>query len=37
MLRYNKGRGGTVTMEDGTQIEVASRRRGEFLKLFGTI
>jgi two-component system LytT family response regulator len=34
MLRYNKGRGGTVTMEDGTQIEVASRRRGEFLNMF---
>jgi len=34
MLRYNKGRGGTVTMEDGTEIEVASRRRGEFLSFF---
>jgi len=34
MLRYNKGRGGTVTMQDGTQIEVASRRRNEFLNLF---
>lgn len=34
MLKYNKGRGGTVTMEDGTEIEVASRRRAEFLSLF---
>ncbi len=34
MKSYSKGRGGTVTMEDGTQIEVASRRRAEFLKMF---
>ncbi len=34
ILRYNKGRGGTVTMEDGTQIEVASRRRNEFINMF---
>ena len=34
ILRYNKGRGGTVTMEDGTQIEVASRRRSDFLNMF---
>lgn len=34
MLKYNKGRGGSVTMEDGTQIEVASRRRTDFLKMF---
>jgi len=34
MLKYNKGRGGTVTMEDGTEIEVASRRRAEFLGMF---
>lgn len=32
--KYNKGRGGTVTMEDGTQIEVASRRRSDFLNVF---
>ncbi len=34
LLKYNKGRGGTITMEDGTQIEVASRRRNQFLNLF---
>lgn len=34
LLKYNKGRGGTVTMEDGTQIEVASRRKNQFLNLF---
>lgn len=34
LTRYSKGRGGTITMEDGTQIEVASRRRNQFLNLF---
>jgi two-component system LytT family response regulator len=34
ILRYNKGRGGSVTMEDGTEIEVATRRRSDFLNLF---
>jgi two-component system, LytTR family, response regulator len=29
---YHKGRGGTVFMEDGTSIEVAFRRREDFLK-----
>jgi len=29
---YQKGRGGSVVMEDGTVIEVASRRREEFLR-----
>lgn len=29
--KYQKGRGGYVVMEDGTAIEVASRRRDEFL------
>lgn len=29
---YQKGRGGTVHMEDGTTIEVAFRRRDDFLK-----
>ena len=29
---YQKGRGGAVVMEDGTVIEVASRRREEFLR-----
>jgi two-component system, LytTR family, response regulator len=28
---YQKGRGGTVVMEDGTVIEVATRRREDFL------
>jgi two-component system LytT family response regulator len=30
--KYNKGRGGFVTLEDGSTIEVASRRRQEFLR-----
>lgn len=30
--RYQKGRGGHVIMEDGSNIEVASRRREEFLR-----
>ncbi|HEY4108762.1 LytTR family DNA-binding domain-containing protein [Puia sp.] len=30
--KYQKGRGGTVIMEDGSIIEVASRRRDEFLR-----
>jgi two-component system LytT family response regulator len=30
--KYQKGRGGSVLMEDGTMIEVASRRREEFLR-----
>jgi two-component system LytT family response regulator len=34
MLKYNKGRGGTVIMEDGTEIEVASRRRADFINFF---
>ena len=34
MQRYLKGRGGTVVMEDGTHIEVASRRRNDFIHLF---
>lgn len=29
---YNKGKGGSVTMEDGTEIEVSTRRKDEFLK-----
>lgn len=32
--KYTKGRGGTVTMEDGTELDVASRRRIEFLEKF---
>jgi two-component system LytT family response regulator len=30
--KYQKGRGGSVEMEDGSTIEVASRRRDEFLR-----
>ena len=30
--KYQKGRGGSVIMEDGSVIEVASRRREEFLR-----
>ena len=30
--KYQKGRGGYVIMEDGTSIEVASRRRQDFLQ-----
>ena len=34
LAKYSKGRGGTITMEDGTQIEVASRRKNDFLEIF---
>ena len=34
LAKYTKGRGGTITMEDGTQIEVASRRKNDFLEIF---
>jgi two-component system LytT family response regulator len=30
--KYQKGRGGYIIMEDGTSIEVASRRREDFLR-----
>ena len=29
---YNKGKGGSVTLTDGTEIEVSTRRKDEFLK-----
>lgn len=29
---YNKGKGGSVVMEDGSEIEVSTRRKDEFLK-----
>ncbi len=29
---YNKGKGGSVTMEDGSEIEVSTRRKDDFLK-----
>ena len=34
IIKYNKGRGGTLTMDDGSQIEVASRRKADFLNIF---
>ena len=32
--KYHKGRGGIVEMEDGTMLEVAARRKDEFLSRF---
>ncbi|MBU3715349.1 MAG: DNA-binding response regulator [Ferruginibacter sp.] len=32
--KYTKGRGGVITLVDGTELDVASRRRIEFLDLF---
>jgi two-component system LytT family response regulator len=29
---YNKGKGGTVTLQDGAEIEVSTRRKDDFLK-----
>ena len=34
VAQYNKGRGGYVIMEDGMQIEVATRRKNFFLSIF---
>lgn len=34
VVKYNKGRGGNIVLEDGTQIEVASRRKDKFLSMF---
>jgi len=33
--KYNRGRGGVVELDDGSVIEVAARRKEEFLKRFG--
>ena len=33
--KYNRGRGGYIEMEDGTTLEVATRRKDEFLNRFG--
>jgi two-component system LytT family response regulator len=33
--RYNRGRGGFIELDDGTIIEVATRRKDEFLNRFG--
>ncbi|NOU46025.1 MAG: response regulator [Bacteroidales bacterium] len=32
LKKYKKGEGGTVTMEDGTQLEVSRRRKDDFLR-----
>ena len=32
--RYKRGEGGSVILEDGTQLEVSRRRKDEFLKAF---
>ena len=34
LVKYQKGRGGIVLMEDGSEIEVASRRKADFLNKF---
>jgi len=34
---YNKGKGGSVKLSDGTEIEVSSRRKDEFLKKVATL
>jgi two-component system, LytTR family, response regulator len=33
--KYNRGRGGYIEMDDGTMLEVAIRRKDEFLSRFG--
>ncbi len=33
--RYNKGRGGYIELEDGTELEVAARKKDEFLHKCG--
>ena len=34
LLKYDKGRGGFLTMEDGSVVELATRRKAGFLNLF---
>lgn len=34
LLKYDKGRGGFLTMEDGSIVELATRRKAGFLNLF---
>jgi two-component system LytT family response regulator len=36
ITKYIKGRGGFIEMQDGTRIEVAARRRDDFLSRFNT-
>jgi two-component system LytT family response regulator len=33
--KYNRGRGGLVELDDGSVLEVAARRKDEFLNRFG--
>ncbi|WP_315824109.1 LytTR family DNA-binding domain-containing protein [Paraflavitalea speifideaquila] len=33
--KYHRGRGGYIEMEDGTLIEVATRRKDELMARFG--
>lgn len=35
VIKYHRGRGGTVEMSDGAMLELATRRKEEFLALFG--
>jgi two-component system LytT family response regulator len=35
VIQYHRGRGGSVEMSDGTMLELASRRKEEFLSRFG--
>jgi len=34
LMKYEKGRGGFLTMEDGSVVELATRRKAGFFKLF---
>jgi two-component system LytT family response regulator len=34
LLKYDKGRGGFLTMEDGSVVELSTRRKAGFLNLF---
>ena len=34
LIKYDKGRGGLLTMEDGSTVELASRRKAGFLNIF---
>lgn len=33
LMRYNKGRGGVVIMNDNTELDVSARRKDDFIKL----
>ena len=37
ILKVNKGRGGFVTMKDGTKLEIAIRRKEAFMELYSKI